>query len=74
IAAGALRGYKATKVPMMIHFAAFWLLGLGLGAYLCFGVGLQLHGFWYALLIALTTACLLLTSYLYYVAKYAIRT
>ncbi|MBR5941316.1 MAG: MATE family efflux transporter [Neisseriaceae bacterium] len=69
IAAGALRGYKATKVPMMIHFAAFWLLGLGLGVYWAFGVGLQLHGFWYALLLALTAAALLLTSYLYYVAK-----
>lgn len=73
IAAGALRGYKATKVPMMIHFAAFWLLGLGLGAYLCFGVGLQLHGFWYALLIALSVASVLLTVYLVFVAKYAIK-
>lgn len=73
IAAGALRGYKATKVPMMIHFAAFWLLGLGLGAYLCFGVGLQLHGFWYALLIALTAAAVLLTAYLVYLARYTIK-
>ena len=72
IAAGALRGYKATKVPMMIHFTAFWLLGLGLGAYLCFGVGLGLHGFWYALVAALTAAAVLLTAYLYYLARYMI--
>ncbi|MBP3221339.1 MAG: MATE family efflux transporter [Neisseriaceae bacterium] len=72
IAAGALRGYKATKVPMMIHFTAFWLLGLGLGAYLCFGIGLGLHGFWYALVVALTAAAVLLTAYLYYLARYMI--
>ena len=36
---GALRGYKATVAPMWIAVVAYWLVGLPVGAALCFGVG-----------------------------------
>lgn len=37
-AMGTLRGYKDTRAPMWIAFAGYWVLGLPLGAALCFGV------------------------------------
>ena len=38
-AMGALRGYKSTFAPMSIALVAYWLVGLPVGAALCFGVG-----------------------------------
>ena len=35
-ATGALRGAGDTRTPMLCHFAGYWILGLPLGAYLCF--------------------------------------
>ncbi len=67
IASGALRGYKVTKIPMLIHAVAFWLLGLGLGYVLAFTVGWGLYGFWAALVVSLTTAAIALTAYLVYI-------
>ncbi|HJV06732.1 MAG TPA: MATE family efflux transporter [Chromobacteriaceae bacterium] len=69
IASGALRGYKLTTVPMLIHITSFWGLGLGLGITLGLTNWLTHHamgivGFWFALDISLTVAALLLVSYL----------
>jgi len=72
IASAALRGYKITTMPMVIHIVSFWLVGLGLGALLGLShlplPGLTLpmgvHGFWLALVISLSLAGLLLVSYL----------
>lgn len=64
IVSGALRGYKLTKVAMIIHAISFWIFGLGIGYYLAFSQNMGLRGFWTALLISLTVAAVLLTSYL----------
>ncbi|WP_376767257.1 MATE family efflux transporter [Paludibacterium denitrificans] len=69
IASGALRGYKLTTVPMLIHITSFWGLGLGLGITLGLTNWLThqamgIVGFWFALDISLTVAALLLVSYL----------
>lgn len=69
LASGALRGYKIAAVPMMIHAFVFWVLGLGLGYYLCFVADLKLQGYWYAILIALTAASVLLSLYLSKVSR-----
>lgn len=58
-AVGALRGYKVTVLPMAMTIAAFWLIGLPLGAMLgyrgLFGSGaLGLFGFWTGLVVGLT--------------------
>ena len=55
-AIGALRGYKDTRVPMIIAFVGYWLLALPLGCTLAFGwIGPArgVHGFWIALAIGL---------------------
>lgn len=71
-AAGALRGYKNTKTPMVVMFVSFWLIGLPLGYYLgYFGIDepLGAAGFWIALVTSLTVAAILLNIKLYKVAS-----
>lgn len=64
IASYALRGYKLTKVPMLIHLVTFWGLGLGLGALLGLYFNWGLYGFWTALVVALMGAAVALVWYL----------
>ncbi|WP_434778024.1 MATE family efflux transporter [Neisseria sp. Ec49-e6-T10] len=64
IASGALRGYKLTKVAMIIHAISFWGFGLGVGCYLGLVLQMGLYGFWTALNISLFVAAILLVSYL----------
>lgn len=61
-AAGCLRGYKDTRVPMICNFVAFWMVGLSLGYYLTFGAGLGPAGMWIGMIVGLTVAAVLLTS------------
>lgn len=63
ITSAALRGYKLTKTPMLIHILAFWGCGLLPGAYLAFGGGMGIYGFWWALVVSLAIAAVLLTLY-----------
>ena len=70
IASGALRGYKITTAPMLIHTLSFWGIGLGLGLWLGLGQGtlplgygtrpLGAAGFWWALTLSLVLAAVLL--------------
>ncbi|MBH5328881.1 MATE family efflux transporter [Eikenella sp. S3360] len=60
ISSYALRGYKVTKLPMVIHAIAFWVVGLGLGCLLAFGTGMGIYGFWAALVLSLMCAAVAL--------------
>src|SRR5437870_976714 len=44
VATGALRGAGDTRTPMICHFTGYWVIGLPLGALLCFGWGLEARG------------------------------
>ncbi|MBV8845903.1 MAG: MATE family efflux transporter [Bryobacterales bacterium] len=46
VATGALRGAGDTRTPMLCHFTGYWLIGLPLGAELCFGRGFGAAGLW----------------------------
>lgn len=46
VATGALRGAGDTRTPMLCHFGGYWLLGLPLGAVLCFKFGYGAAGLW----------------------------
>jgi MATE family multidrug resistance protein len=48
-ATGALRGAGDTRTPMLCHFVGYWILGLPLGAYLCFREALGAVGLWIGL-------------------------
>ena len=59
-AAGALRGLKDTRVPMLIGFLAYWGIGLSVGYGLGFSLGLGSVGLWYGLAIGLLSAAIVL--------------
>ena len=53
VATGALRGAGDTRTPMICHFTAYWIIGLPLGAWLCFRRGWGAFGLWSGLSLAL---------------------
>lgn len=74
-AAGTLRGYKDTSIPLFIVFIAYWIIGLPLGYILgmtnLFTPALGAAGFWYGLVIGLSVSAILLLIRLRRVAKHA---
>jgi multidrug resistance protein, MATE family len=53
VATGALRGAGDTRTPMLCHFTAYWIIGLPLGAWLCFRRNWGAFGLWAGLSLAL---------------------
>ncbi|MEG3791214.1 MATE family efflux transporter [Lysobacter sp. CCNWLW3] len=62
LSAGALRGLKDTKVPMLLAALAYWGVGMPLGAGLGLGLGWGPKGMWIGLIAGLTVASVLLCS------------
>jgi len=60
VATGALRGAGDTRTPMLCHFTAYWIIGLPLGAWLCFRRGWGALGLWIGLSLALILIGILL--------------
>ena len=58
--AGILRGLTDVKVPMIIIFSAYWLLGIPVAYLLGFVYEMGTIGIWIGLLIGLTTVAILL--------------
>ena len=60
---GALRGYKDTKVPLIISVIGYWLVALPLGAVIGYGflagIGEGVVGFWVGLLLGLVLVAVL---------------
>ena len=63
-AAAALRGYKDTRVPLLMVIFAYWVIGLPLGYSLAltdfWGTPLGAKGFWISLIVGLSIAAALL--------------
>jgi len=59
-AAGARRGLKETRVPMLIGAMSYWVVGIGTALLLAFGFGLEAKGIWWGLTGGLATAAVLL--------------
>lgn len=71
-AAGTLRGYKDTKVPMYIALFSYWGVGLPVECILGFGwIGepMGVYGFWLGLAIGVGTAAILLSARLWWVSR-----
>lgn len=70
---GALRGYKDTKVPMLLSILAYWGLALPLGVVL--GLTDRIipamgeRGFWVGIITGLTLAAFAMLARLYFVIK-----
>jgi MATE family multidrug resistance protein len=71
-AIGALRGYKDTRVPMLMTLIGYWFIGLPVATTLGFGwIGepLGVYGFWYGLIVALICVATMVVSRLFIVAR-----
>ncbi|MEH2166234.1 MAG: MATE family efflux transporter [Nostoc sp.] len=60
-AAGALRGLKDTRIPMLIGIFAYWCVGLFTGYIFGISLGFGAIGFWWGLAIGLAIAAIILT-------------
>jgi MATE family multidrug resistance protein len=49
VVTGSLRGAGDTRTPMVCHLVGYWVIGLPLGAMLCFWRGLGAPGLWMGL-------------------------
>jgi len=70
-AMGALRGYKDTRIPMLLALFSFWVVGLPLECALgfgWFGEPMGVYGFWTGLFCSVATASVLITARLWYVS------
>jgi len=61
-AAGALRGLKDSRIPMIYCVIAYWVIGLPLGGYLTFRADLGPAGMWIGIIVGLTLAALMLST------------
>ncbi|MBX3703361.1 MAG: MATE family efflux transporter [Steroidobacteraceae bacterium] len=59
-AAGALRGFKDARVPMLLNFTAYWLVGFPLAWWLGIRMGAGPDGIWTGLIAGLFTCAVLL--------------
>ena len=62
LSAGALRGLKDTRVPMLLTAFAYWGIGMPLGAGLGLGLGWGPRGMWLGLIAGLLFAAVLLAA------------
>jgi MATE family multidrug resistance protein len=60
VMAGALRGYKDTRMPMIYTVIAFWIIGMTLGYTLTFNRGMGPAGMWIGMIAGLTVAAVLM--------------
>jgi len=60
LAAGALRGYKDTRMPMVYMVISFWIVGMTLGYNLTFNRGMGPAGMWVGMIAGLTVASALM--------------
>ena len=72
-AAGALRGYKDTRIIMLITLFSYWLIGLAGGWWLAmtdnFWGAQGVYGFWYGLIAGLSVAAGILMWRLHYTSR-----
>ncbi len=62
VCTGALRGLGETRVPMWANFVGYWIMGLPLGFFLCFGLHRGIYGMWIGLTLALIVIALTLIA------------
>ena len=62
VSTGALRGLGETRFPMLMNLTAYWILGLPIGALLCFHYKWGLSGLWTGLTVSLILIALVLIA------------
>jgi MATE family multidrug resistance protein len=69
IAAGALRGYRDTTVPLLLAVIGYWGIGFAGGWLLAFPAGCGPIGLWSGLAVGLAAVAAMLTARLYFCAR-----
>ncbi|MCU7496344.1 MAG: MATE family efflux transporter [Ignavibacteria bacterium] len=69
VALGALRGITDVRMPTLITFVSYWILGLPAGYIFAFNMGFGVRGVWFGFIIGLTASALMLTSRFYLGSK-----
>ncbi len=62
VSTGALRGLGETRAPMLANLVGYWVLGLPLGFFLCFGLHWGIYGLWIGLTLALVVIAIALIA------------
>jgi len=60
VAAGALRGYKDTRMPVLYMVVSFWIVGMTLGYHLTFTREMGPAGMWVGMIAGLSMAAVLM--------------
>lgn len=60
--AGALRGYRDTRAPMVYTIISFWIVGMSLGYYLTFQAVMGPAGMWIGMIAGLSVAAVLMLA------------
>ncbi|MEX1114021.1 MAG: MATE family efflux transporter [Akkermansiaceae bacterium] len=60
VSSAMLRGLRDARIPAIIGFVAYWIVGLPVGAGLAFGLQLEAIGVWWGLAAGLFVACVTL--------------
>jgi len=69
VVTGSLRGAGDTRTPMICHLLGYWVIGLPLGAMLCFGRGMGAPGLWIGLSAGLIAIGVVLTAFWWWTAR-----
>ena len=59
VATGVLRGTGDTRIPMLLHLAGFWGIGIPLSLWLAFGLHLGPRGIWWGYVGSISTVALI---------------
>ncbi|MBT7452054.1 MAG: MATE family efflux transporter, partial [Rhodospirillaceae bacterium] len=73
IGAGVLRGYKDTRIPMMLATLSYWGIGFSVAWTLAFPLGFGPEGLWWGLATGLAAAAILLCGRFAIISKRALQ-
>ncbi len=73
VALGALRGMQDVKIPTLICFIAYWIIGFPISYYLSMETSMKSMGIWVGLLAGLTASGIMLFIRFNYLSKKLIR-
>lgn len=60
VAANAIRGLRDTRTPLWISLTGYWVIGLGVGTWLCFPMGYGASGLWWGLILGPAVSILMM--------------
>ena len=69
VAAGALRGFKDTRMPVLYMIVSFWIVGMTLGYHLTFTRAMGPAGMWIGMIAGLSVAAVLMLMRFNYTSR-----